>query len=81
MKERSRDTVVALLVTMVCILLWQRLWGPGQTLYLWDAGTYFHPLKEMLGRTVQSPTPRSACSTHPACCSISCRPRWPSTGT
>ena len=54
MKERSRDTVVALLVTMVCILLWQRLWGPGQTLYLWDAGTYFHPLKEMLGRTVQS---------------------------
>src|SRR5688500_18093528 len=54
MKERGRDMAVVVLVAMVCILLWQRLWGAGQTLYLWDAGTYFHPLKEMLGRTVQS---------------------------
>ena len=54
MKERGQNIVVVVLVAMACILLWQRLWGAGQTLYLWDAGTYFHPLKEMLGRTVQS---------------------------
>ena len=54
MKVRGRDTAVAVLVAMVCIVLWQRLWGAGQTLYLWDAGTYFYPMKELLARTVQS---------------------------
>lgn len=54
MKERGRDMAVVVLVAIVCIALWQRLWGAGQTLYLWDAGTYFYPMKEMLGRTVQS---------------------------
>ena len=54
MKERGRDMAVVVLVAMVCVVLWQRLWGAGQTLYLWDAGTYFYPMKELLGSTVQS---------------------------
>ena len=54
MKERGRNMAVVVLVAMVCVVLWQRLWGAGQTLYLWDAGTYFYPMKELLGTTVRS---------------------------
>ena len=54
MKERGRDIAAVVLVATVSLVLWQRLWGAGQTLYLWDAGTYFYPMKELLGRTVQS---------------------------
>jgi hypothetical protein len=54
MKGRGREMAVVVLVAMVCVVLWQRLWGAGQTLYLWDAGTYFYPMKDLLGRTVQS---------------------------
>ena len=54
MKLRGRDTAIVMVVAAVCIVLWQRLWSDSQTLYLWDAGTYFYPMKDMLGRTVQA---------------------------
>ena len=54
MRIRGRDPIVAGVVAAVCILLWQRLWGGGETLYLWDAGTYFYPMKDFLGRTVRT---------------------------
>ena len=54
MKEHGRDVVLAMVVAAACIVLWQRLWSGSQTLYLWDAGTYFHPMKELLGRTIRS---------------------------
>lgn len=54
MKQRGRDQVVVVLVAMVSTVLWQRLWGGGETLYLWDTGTYFYPMKDLLGWMVQS---------------------------
>lgn len=54
MRNRGRDIVVVLAVAAACIVLWQRLWSGSHTLYLWDAGTYFYPMKDLLGRTVQS---------------------------
>lgn len=54
MTVRGRDPIVAVIVAAVCVLLWQRLWSGSQTLYLWDAGTYFYPLKDLLGRTVRA---------------------------
>lgn len=54
MKKRWPDTIVLLAVAGVCITLWQPLWSASRTLYLWDAGTYFFPMKEMLSATVQA---------------------------
>lgn len=54
MRVRGRDPIVAGVVAAVCLLLWQRLWGGSETLYLWDAGTYFYPMKDFLGRTVRA---------------------------
>ena len=54
MKKRGLDTVFIVVVVAACVVLWQRLWSGSQTLYLWDAGTYFYPMKDLLGRTVQA---------------------------
>ncbi len=55
MRIRDRAPIVAAaIVTIACVVLWQRLWSGSQTLYLWDAGTYFYPMKSLLGRAVQS---------------------------
>jgi hypothetical protein len=54
MKERARDIAFVVLVAMASIVLWRRLWGAGQILYLWDASTYFYPMKVLLARAVAS---------------------------
>jgi hypothetical protein len=54
MSDTARDAIVAAIVAVICVVLWQRLWDASQTLYLWDAGTYFYPMKDLLGRTVRS---------------------------
>lgn len=55
MRIRDRESiVVAALVAITCVVLWQRLWTGSQTLFLWDDGTYFHPMKSFLAETVRS---------------------------
>jgi hypothetical protein len=54
MQKRWPDTIVLLAVAGACITLWQPLWSASRTLYLWDAGTYFFPMKEMLSATVKA---------------------------
>ncbi|HYO47057.1 MAG TPA: YfhO family protein [Gemmatimonadota bacterium] len=54
MTKRAPDTIILMVVAAACIALWQPLWSGSRTLYLWDAGTYFYPMKDLLARTVQA---------------------------
>lgn len=54
MTKPRPDTIVLMVVVGACAALWQPLWSGSQTLYLWDAGTYFYPMKDVLSAAVQA---------------------------